>query len=107
VLTPAQLEDLAQVHAIADRFKADIVIIGAAAFLCFMDIATYTFPRAKAAATTALRLDPHSAAAHATLAMLKLAHDRDPDGAEQSCRRSIELAPSVVSGHFAYIVTFC
>jgi hypothetical protein len=42
VLTPAQLEDLAQVHAIANRFKADIVIIGAAALLCFMDIGRFT-----------------------------------------------------------------
>jgi len=42
VLTPAQLEDLAQLHAIADRFKADIVIIGAAALLCFMNIGRFT-----------------------------------------------------------------
>jgi predicted nucleotidyltransferase len=42
VLTQAQLEDLAQVHAIADQFKADIVIIGAAALLCFMDIGRFT-----------------------------------------------------------------
>lgn len=42
MLTQAQLVDLAQVHAIADRFKADIVIIGAAALLCFIDIGRFT-----------------------------------------------------------------
>ncbi|MFZ0592084.1 MAG: winged helix-turn-helix domain-containing protein [Bryobacteraceae bacterium] len=60
------------------------------------------FPRAKAAASTALRLDPRCGPAHAVLGMLRLAQDRDLNGAEQSCKTSIELAPNSMAGHFAY-----
>ncbi len=60
------------------------------------------FPRATAAASTALRLDPRCGPAHAVLGMLRLAQDRDLNGAEQSCKTSIELAPNSMAGHFAY-----
>jgi predicted nucleotidyltransferase len=42
VLTPAQLEDLAQLHGVAEQFEADVAIIGAAALLCFVDIGRFT-----------------------------------------------------------------
>lgn len=42
MLTPTQLEDLAQLHGIAHQFAADIAIIGAAALLCFVDIGRFT-----------------------------------------------------------------
>jgi len=42
VLTPAQLEDLAQLHGVAEQFAADVAIIGAAALLCFVDIGRFT-----------------------------------------------------------------
>ena len=42
MLTEAQLEDLAQLRGIAERFGADIAIIGAAALLCFVDIGRFT-----------------------------------------------------------------
>jgi DNA-binding winged helix-turn-helix (wHTH) protein len=60
------------------------------------------FPRAKAAATTALRLDSRCAPAHATLGMLRLVYEHDPSAAEGSCQTAIELAPQSISGHFAY-----
>jgi DNA-binding winged helix-turn-helix (wHTH) protein len=60
------------------------------------------FPRAKAAATTALRLDSRCAPAYATLGMLRLVHEHDPSGAEESCQTAIELAPQSISGHFAF-----
>lgn len=60
------------------------------------------FPRAKAAATTALSLDPQCAVALAVLGMLRLAHERDLKAAEELFRTSIELAPDSMPGHFAY-----
>jgi TolB-like protein/Tfp pilus assembly protein PilF len=60
-----------------------------------------TFPRAKAAASRALDLDPHLSVAHAILAMTKIAYDRDWSGALEECRRAIELAPNLPAGHFA------
>ncbi len=42
MLTPAQLEDLAQLHGVAEQFAADVAIIGAAALLCFVDIGRFT-----------------------------------------------------------------
>lgn len=42
MLTPTQLEDLAQLHGVAERFPADIAIIGAAALLCFVDLGRLT-----------------------------------------------------------------
>lgn len=42
MLTQTQLEDLAQLHRVAEQFAADIAIIGAAALLCFVDIGRFT-----------------------------------------------------------------
>lgn len=42
MLTQAQLEDLARLHGVAERFDGDVAIIGAAALLCFVDIGRFT-----------------------------------------------------------------
>lgn len=42
MLTNQQLQDVAQVHLIAEEFAADIVIIGAAALLWFIDLGRFT-----------------------------------------------------------------
>ncbi|HYL77463.1 MAG TPA: nucleotidyl transferase AbiEii/AbiGii toxin family protein [Bryobacteraceae bacterium] len=42
MLNSAQIEDLAQLHAVAERFAAEVVIIGAAALLCFIDLGRFT-----------------------------------------------------------------
>jgi tetratricopeptide (TPR) repeat protein len=57
------------------------------------------YPRAKAAAQQALRLDDGLAEAHASLGYSKLFFDWDWDGAEHEFRRAIELDPSFPSAH--------
>jgi predicted nucleotidyltransferase len=42
MLTNDQLEDLAQLHVVAGKFGADVAIIGAAALLCFVQLARFT-----------------------------------------------------------------
>ena len=42
MLTSPQLEDLAQLHGVAEQFAADVAIIGATALLCFIDIGRFT-----------------------------------------------------------------
>ncbi len=57
------------------------------------------FPKAKAAAQQALRLDDSVAEAHASLGYSKLFFDRDWEAAEGEFRRAIELDPSYSSAH--------
>ena len=57
------------------------------------------FPKAKAAAQQAVRLDDTLAEAHASLGYSKLFFDWDWDGAEGEFRRAIELDPSYSSAH--------
>ena len=52
------------------------------------------FPKAKAAATKALELDPSLGAAHISLGAYKLFYEWDWAGAEQEARRARELNPS-------------
>lgn len=40
--TPEQLSDLAQLRTIAERFAADVTIIGATALQCFIDLPRFT-----------------------------------------------------------------
>jgi hypothetical protein len=40
--TDAQIADLSQLQAVAERHGAEIVIIGAAALLCFVDLGRFT-----------------------------------------------------------------
>ena len=52
------------------------------------------FPRAAAAAASALRLDPELAAVHCAVGHLKAVREFDWVGAEQAFKRALELSPS-------------
>lgn len=64
------------------------------------------YPKAKELALKTLQLeqnDPqHMSIAHTVLAMTKLHHEWDWDGAEREFKRAIELNPSTGSGHHWY-----
>lgn len=60
------------------------------------------FPKAKAAAMEALRLDEGLAEAHTTLGVVKLLHDWDWPGAEREYKRAIELNQSYSDAHLMY-----
>ncbi len=51
-------------------------------------------PKAKAAAETAVRLDPGSAEAHAALGLVRQSYDYNFDAAEQEYERALEINPS-------------
>jgi eukaryotic-like serine/threonine-protein kinase len=57
------------------------------------------YPKAKAAAQQALRLDDSLSEAHASLGYSRLFYDWDWDGAEMEFRRAIDLNPSYSSAH--------
>jgi len=61
-----------------------------------------TFPRAKAAISTALQLDDSVAEAHIALANIVGPYDHDWPAAEREFRRGIELNPNSADGHFMY-----
>jgi serine/threonine-protein kinase len=61
-----------------------------------------SFPRALAAARSALRLDETLAEAHAALAQINLYHEWDWEGAEQIFQRALELNPSSAMTHYHY-----
>jgi TolB-like protein/Flp pilus assembly protein TadD len=63
-----------------------------------------TYPRARAAALKALKLDEHLAEAHASLGRVKLFYDWDWTGAETEFRRAIELKPSLSTAHHWYSI---
>ncbi|MGA2185699.1 MAG: hypothetical protein ABSH47_21990 [Bryobacteraceae bacterium] len=42
MLAREQIEDLVQLHAVAERFAAEVTIIGAAALLCFVELGRFT-----------------------------------------------------------------
>jgi TolB-like protein/Tfp pilus assembly protein PilF len=60
------------------------------------------FPRAKAAAMKAVKLDDTLAEAHTALAAVKTLFDWDWPGAEQEYKRAIELNPSYPTAHYFY-----
>jgi serine/threonine protein kinase/tetratricopeptide (TPR) repeat protein len=62
------------------------------------------FPRAKAAATRAIELDPQAADAHASLGLAHLFWDRDWDAAERSFTRAIALNPELALPHALYAI---
>lgn len=51
-------------------------------------------PKAKAAAETAVRLDPGSAEAHAALGLVRQSYDYNFDAAEQEYERALQINPS-------------
>jgi serine/threonine protein kinase/Tfp pilus assembly protein PilF len=60
------------------------------------------YPKAKAAATKAIEIDPTAAGAHAVLATIKLQYDWDWDGAEHGFKRAVELNPNDVDVRAQY-----
>ncbi len=60
------------------------------------------FPKARAAALKAVRLDPLLAEAHTSLAYVAHRHDWDWPGAEKSYRRALALNPSYSTAHHWY-----
>ena len=61
-------------------------------------------PKAKAAATRALEIDPDLAEAHVSLAHSLYYYDRDFQGAEREFKKAIELDPRYAVGHHWYAV---
>jgi TolB-like protein/DNA-binding winged helix-turn-helix (wHTH) protein/Tfp pilus assembly protein PilF len=57
------------------------------------------FPKAKAAAQKALEIDDSLAEAHYVLGFVRLFYEWDWSGAEQACKRAIELNPNFAWGH--------
>jgi len=64
------------------------------------------FPKAKAAAQTALKLDPYSAEAHAAMAEAIMYFDWHWAESERHFRRALELNPSLPQalGHYAFLL---
>lgn len=60
------------------------------------------FPKAKAAARSALRLDPALAGGHRALGFVQYWWDGDPEAAGRSFRRALQLAPNSAQTHFWY-----
>jgi eukaryotic-like serine/threonine-protein kinase len=60
------------------------------------------FPRAEAAATTALKLDDNLAEGHTSLAFVKMAYQWDWAAADHQFRRAIELNPNYATAHQWY-----
>ncbi len=63
-----------------------------------------SYPRARAAALKALKIDEHLAEAHASLGRVKLFYDWDWAGAETEFKRAIELKPSLSTAHHWYSI---
>ncbi|MCK4961791.1 MAG: tetratricopeptide repeat protein, partial [Anaerolineales bacterium] len=61
-----------------------------------------SFPRALAAARSALRLDETLVEGHAAMAMIKTYHEWDWVGAEKAFQRALELNPSEAMTHYHY-----
>ena len=57
------------------------------------------FPKAKAAATKALEIDESLAEAYTSLAGVRLDYEWDWPGAEQACKRALELNPNFPWSH--------
>lgn len=60
------------------------------------------WPKARAAALRALKLDPDLAEGHAALADIKLYYEWDWEGAEQAFKRAFELNSSDAFNHYHY-----
>ena len=63
-----------------------------------------SYPRARAAALKALKIDENLAEAHASLGRVKLFYDWDWTGAETEFKRAIELKPSLSMAHHWYSI---
>jgi TolB-like protein/Tfp pilus assembly protein PilF len=63
-------------------------------------------PRARSAALKALDLDPRSAEAHASYALIRSLYDREWEEAEAFYRRALELNPSYATAHHWFAVDY-
>lgn len=63
---------------------------------------TEAYPKAKAAALTALRIDDQLAEAHTALAKVKARYDWDWQGAKNEFLRALQLNPGYAAGHHWY-----
>ena len=63
------------------------------------------WPKARAAATRALKLDDELGAAHSSLGLVKAAYEWDWQGSEAEFRRAIDLAPGNANAHHLFGVT--
>src|SRR5512139_2044890 len=63
-------------------------------------------PRARSAALKALDLDPRSAEAHASYAVIRSLYDREWEEAEAFYRRALELNPSYATAHHWFAVDY-
>jgi serine/threonine-protein kinase len=63
-------------------------------------------PRARSAALKALDLDPRSAEAHASYALIRSLYDREWEEAEVFYRRALELNPSYATAHHWFAVDY-
>ena len=63
-----------------------------------------SYPRARAAALRALKIDDRLAEAHASLGRVKLFYDWDWAGAETEFKRAIELKPGLSTAHHWYSI---
>lgn len=61
-----------------------------------------SYPRAKAAATRALQIEPNLAEAHTAMGFISLLYDWEMRAAEKHFRRAIELNPGYAPGHHWY-----
>ena len=61
-----------------------------------------SYPRAKAAATRALQIEPNLAEAHTAMGFISLLYDWEMPAAEKHFRRAIELNPGYAPGHHWY-----
>lgn len=61
-----------------------------------------SFPRAKAAAKAALKIDPELAAGHRALGFVQYWWDNDPVASGRSFRRALQLDPNSAQTHFWY-----
>lgn len=64
------------------------------------------YPRAKAAAAKALKIDDTLAEAHASLGFVKQLYDWDWSGAESELQRAIEINPNYAEAHYIYCYHF-
>lgn len=65
-------------------------------------VSTNVMPKARAAAIRALEIDPRSAEAHTSLALVTENYDWDWETAEKEYRRAIELDPNYATAHQWY-----
>ncbi len=64
------------------------------------------YPKAKAAALKAVKIDDTLAEAHASLGFVKQLYDWDWSGAKSELQRAIEINPNYAEGHYIYCYHF-